>query len=313
MNTSAKFVYTYFIEAILNSPKIAGEGDVRRGEDPSRPKEGRRRRRKRKRKDSLEGKPPDPRREGESQGRRKRKGGSEEAPAEPGLLGKEGQEAKRSRRHQGEKSYTPSVRSASGESREQVNDGGYLREWLAKNPGKRLSASQMGNHLLIQIAKSGGDLSTYLRRSLLETDPTEAGERVRNLLPLPLWPDTVNEMVQVLDEDKYKDRAGEWRQIGGGSKAKAGRNVRARGLLVWHGLVVISLNFNATGASKRGLLPDRGGNATSAQERCLQRIWDAVKFFVDQKESAKGMGVPRSFADDWSSELDWRNCELAIH
>ena len=111
-------------------------------------------------------------------------------------------------------------------------------------------------------------------------------------------------MIQVLDEDKYKDRAGEWRQTGGGSKAKAGRNVRARGLLVWHGLVVVSLNFNATGATKKGLLPDRGGKATAAQERCLQRIWDAVKFFVDQKEAGKGLGVPRTFADDWSAELE---------
>ena len=123
-----------------------------------------------------------------------------------------------------------------------MNEGSHLRSWMAKNPGSQ--ASQMGNHLLIQIAKSGGDFATYLRRSLLETDPTEAGDRVRNLLPLPLWPDTIDEMVQVLDEDKYKDREGEWRKIGAGSKAKAGRNVRARGLLVWLGGGVVELQFH---------------------------------------------------------------------
>ena len=68
--------------------------------------------------------------------------------------------------------------------------------------------------------------------------------------------------------------------------------------------MVVSLNFNSTGSTKRGQLPDRGGRATAAQERCLERIWDAVKNFVDQKEAGKNEGVPRSPKEDWSSELE---------
>ena len=63
-----------------------------------------------------------------------------------------------------------------------------LREWLQENPPVRLSAVQAGRHMILQVFKAKTELGEYFRRCLDERSTPTAGERMRNLLPLPLWP-----------------------------------------------------------------------------------------------------------------------------
>lgn len=93
-------------------------------------------------------------------------------------------------------------------------------------------------------------------------------------------------------------------QQGGGSKSKAARGLRLSGMLVWHGLVVLCLNFQAGGCRADGQLPKRAGIALAGQEKCLLRLWEMVKRFVDQKGVEKGLGVPRTPDVDWSKEVE---------
>ena len=199
-----------------------------------------------------------------------------------------------------EKSDTLPFQCEDSESEPKIANLEGLKDWLQSQVPSKLSAAQAGLHLLHQILRSNGDLAEYVRRSLLEEPNEEEAKRWRNLLPLPLWPDVWNEMYQVLDEGCYKHPpAG--KKTSTGSKSKAARNLRLSGMLVWHGLVVICLNFESTACRT---LPRRAGLASVGQERCLLRIWESVKRFVDEKGSEKGMGAPRTPDVDWGKEVE---------
>ena len=73
--------------------------------------------------------------------------------------------------------------------------------------------------------------------------------------------------------------------------------------MAWHCLVVVSCNFQATGSKAGGKVPVTGGQATAAQEACLNRIWEGVKQFVDQR-SAEKTGVPRTPDLDWDTAVE---------
>lgn len=216
---------------------------------------------------------------------------------------KRGQERKRQREEQ--ESDAAPLEHPDSEPEPHVADLKELKDWLQSQVPSKLSAAQAGLHLLLQILRSKGDLADYARRSLLEEPNVEVSKRWRNLLPLPLWPDVWSEMYQVLEEECFKNPPkGEKAKKESGSKAKAARNLRLSGMLVWHGLIVIGLNFEATGCSASGQLPKRAGHASQGQERCLLRIWEFVKGFVDEKGLEKGMGVPRTPDVDWGKEVE---------
>lgn len=137
-------------------------------------------------------------------------------------------------------------------------------------------------------------LGRLLKASL--EPPWQKDERVRDVMPLPLWPDVASEIQKVLDEKKFRDEPGDWRGRGE-TKAKAGKALRHQGLLLWHGLVVLSLNWlHCGGVLERGVSV-KGGKATKAQEAALERLWSMVKVFSDEKEERKG--VPRTPTFDW--------------
>ena len=199
---------------------------------------------------------------------------------------------------------TPKDRSDC-ESEAEINWDSALSVWLADYPADHLSAAQAGCHLLIQMYKSSGELSEYMDRCL-HGYPPEGEERVRNLLPLPFWPDVLDEMREIVNEESFTAKGLKQRPEGS-ARSKSSKNLRLKGLLAWHGLVVLSINFNAEGCRGAGKVPVRGGKASPSQESALNRIWIAVRRFVDQKESGKGLGVPRTPSGpsvNWGQELE---------
>eukprot|EP00438_Fugacium_kawagutii_P022919 Skav229978 [mRNA] locus=scaffold372:377191:382604:+ [translate_table: standard] len=174
-----------------------------------------------------------------------------------------------------------------------------LVEWLRDNDGQHLTAAQVSQHIIIQAITLNGGFGQLLEMSLRPT--RGSGGRVRNLMPLPLWPDSRTAIEEVVQSMRYRDRPGEWRSRGE-TKSRANKALRVEGLLRWHGLVVIGLNYlHAGGSIEAGRAPP-GGMATVAQEKALLRIWEMVKIFVDEKEPKKG--VPRTPSGDWSQELE---------
>ena len=143
-----------------------------------------------------------------------------------------------------------------------------LQGWLRDEAPNHLSAAQAGLHLFHQLLKSNGEFSRYVKRSLHEEPNLEVSRRWRNLLPLPLWPDVWKELFDVMEEGCYK-KPPVGNQQGGSSKSKAARGLRLSGMLVWHGLVVLCLNFQAGGCRADGQLPKRAGIALAGQEKCL--------------------------------------------
>lgn len=119
-------------------------------------------------------------------------------------------------------------------------------------------------------------------------------------MPLPLWPDVVAAMNEVVGEGKYRDDPGSWRQRGN-TKSQAARVLRSKGLYVWHGLCVVALNWLHSGGQLSKGVPVRGGWATMAQEKALIRIWDSLKIFMDEKTPK--VGVPRTPSGGWKDEL----------
>jgi len=173
-----------------------------------------------------------------------------------------------------------------------------LLTWLQSNEGGHLTAAQMGQYVFLQAVTLNGPFGRLLENSLKPI--WVEGERSRNLLPLPLWPDVASAMEEVLASQKYKDQPGDWRQRGA-TKTKAGRALRWHGLLMWHGLIVVALNWLYTGGNLEGAVGPPAGRATSQQESALCRIWELVKVFVDEKPK-KG-GVPRTPEGGWENDL----------
>ena len=173
-----------------------------------------------------------------------------------------------------------------------------LLQWLTEISGDHLTAAQMSQYVLLQAVTLHGPFGRLLENSLKPI--WEQGTRVRNLMPLPLWPDVIEAMEEVLISQKYKDSPGDWRSRGA-TKTKAGRALRWQGILLWHGLVVVALNWMHSGGSLQDAVGPPAGCATSQQETALCRIFELVKVFVDEKpkkgrctqDSARRMG-PRA-------------------
>ena len=174
-----------------------------------------------------------------------------------------------------------------------------LMEWLSENAGEHLTAAQVAQYLVLQAVNLNGTLGRLLESSL---KPIRGqGERVRSLMPLPLWPDVRDALEAVIAKQRYKDQPGEWRERGN-TKTQASRALRTQGALLWHGLVVVSLNWLHSGGNLSQSIGGPAGRATSQQEIALCRLWDLVKVFVDEKPK-KG-GVPRTPQGDWAAELE---------
>eukprot|EP00435_Cladocopium_sp_Y103_P043576 s1827_g12.t1 len=194
---------------------------------------------------------------------------------------------------------TPKVRSSTLEWGDQIEDqlGEMLQTWLVEKPPAGLSSAQMASHLVLQIWNSPSPLQRLLEWNLQAPEPRE--HRVRNLFPLPLWHDDVEQLRMVLTEGGFRDEPGRWRERGE-TKSKAQKAMRLEGLKTWHALCVLGLNF-LYGDREKSEAPWPGSQATAAQERALTRVWDMLKIFFDEKE--KG-GVPRTPLFDWSNELN---------
>lgn len=121
-----------------------------------------------------------------------------------------------------------------------------LMGWLSENGGEHLTAAQMAQYLVLQAVNLNGSLGRLLESSLKPI--WRQGERVRNLMPLPLWPDVRDAMEAVIEKQRYKDQPGEWRERGN-TKTQASRALRTQGALLWHGLVVVSLNWLHSGGN----------------------------------------------------------------
>ena len=193
------------------------------------------------------------------------------------------------------------LRSRSPASGDEVTSGKVkeIMAWLTENEGEHLSAAQMSQYLLLQAVQLNGPFGRLIESSLKPT--WEQSHRVRNLMPLPLWPDVIRAMEEVIESQRYKAKQGEWRSRGN-TKTKASRALRNQGLLLWHGLTVVGLNWMHSGGNLAEGVAQPAGRATSQQENALCRIWDMVKTFVEEKP--KRGGVPRTPQGGWDAELE---------
>ena len=183
-----------------------------------------------------------------------------------------------------------------GVSSRKVQD---LMGWLRQHEGEHLTAAQMAQYHLLQAVNLNGTFGRLIESSLKPTWGQD--ERVRNLMPLPLWPDVLTAMQEVIDRQKYKDQPGGWRERGN-TKTQAARALRNTGNLLWHGLVVVALNWMHSGGNIGEGIGPPAGRASNQQEGALRRLWELVKVFVDEKPK-KG-GVPRTPRGGWESELE---------
>eukprot|EP00435_Cladocopium_sp_Y103_P031877 s1304_g8.t1 len=174
-----------------------------------------------------------------------------------------------------------------------------LMEWFRDNSGEHLTAAQMAQYHLLQAVNLNGSFGRLIESSLKPI--WEQGSRVRNLMPLPLWPDVMQAMSDVIDAQRYRDQPGEWRNRGN-TKTQASRALRTQGVLLWHGLVVVGLNWMHCGGNIGDGVGVPAAHASQQQESALCRIWELVKVFVDEKPK-KG-GVPRTPQGGWEGELE---------
>lgn len=135
---------------------------------------------------------------------------------------------------------------------------GWSKHKKGKHPGKwkdRPPGPPTSQHIIIQAVTLNGKFGQLLDMSLRPT--REDGQKVRNLMPLPFWPDARDALEEVIQTLKFKDEPGDWRSRGD------------------------------TGAEARlEELPQE------PQENALLNIWDMVKVFVDEKIPKSG--VPRT-------------------
>ena len=179
---------------------------------------------------------------------------------------------------------------------------GELRHWLQENDVGGLSVAQMGAHLLLQIEKSKVNLAKYMERMLASPDEGQEGVRQRGILPLPCLDDSKEAVRQVLASGEYKRLAGSWSQKKNLGHGKVHREMRKQGLLIWHFLVVTALNFLWCGMKAGGRVCVRA--ATAAQKSAHDRIWQAVRIFVDDVSEVKEKLVKAPSYDEWSEKLD---------
>eukprot|EP00438_Fugacium_kawagutii_P000873 Skav218505 [mRNA] locus=scaffold1564:7454:12902:+ [translate_table: standard] len=179
---------------------------------------------------------------------------------------------------------------------------GVLQEWLRSEETGGLSAAQCGALLALTAYRSGTSLGHYLSR-VVSGSSGERIKRQRSLLPLPLMEDSVKELKELFDSGEFRKLAG---PAGSGkkqkaAKEKAGRATRRSGLLIWHGLVVTLINIMWTGGGRAGRVHQ--GPVSRAQEEAQQRLWQAVKTFLDDTSESKEK-VPRSLAvGEWGARL----------
>ena len=174
--------------------------------------------------------------------------------------------------------------------------GGSFRRWLEDEPPSNLSAAQLASHLLLQGVRNKGPLADYIRWSLQSPEKREVRER--NLFPLPLWPDSRMQLQKIMEEGEALEKPGKWRERGS-TRSAAQKALRVEGLKAWHGLAVISLNY-LYGDRPKPHGPPAGGEASAAQERALERLWDMVRVFADDKEKK---GVPRTPLEEWKHTI----------
>ena len=179
---------------------------------------------------------------------------------------------------------------------------GELRSWLQKNDVGGLSVSQMGAHLVLQIHKSQVNLSKFMERMLAGPNETQVGERQRSILPLPCLEDSIQVVNQILQSGEYKRLAGSWGQKKVMAHSKVHREMRKQGLLVWHFLVITALNFMWGGMKVGARICNR--EASSAQKMALDRIWTAVRVFVDDTSEIKEKFVKAPSYDEWKEKLE---------
>ena len=176
------------------------------------------------------------------------------------------------------------------------------RKWLKQNDDAGLTMAQLGAHLLLQVSKTATGLGEYLRRTVTKPIGESSEERQRSILPLPLWPDSVKEMEKVMASGEFKRLMGTWGEKRKMNPSQIQRGMRKSGLLIWHGLVVVGLNFLWTGTKGMGKICQKP--ATAGQSACLQRLWESVKTFVDDTSEVKEKLVKSPGREGWKQKLD---------
>ena len=110
----------------------------------------------------------------------------------------------------------------------------------------------------------------------------------------------MTELRKLFADGEYRRLAGTW-ATKKQNKEKAARQIRRAGMLTWHGLVVVGLNFLWTGGSK--LRSVCRGEPTKAQQLALDRLWMVVKDFVDDSSESQEK-VPKSpTLGEWGKKL----------
>ena len=180
---------------------------------------------------------------------------------------------------------------------------GAFRSWMKDHLPDGLGVSQLGAHLVLQLRRSPTAISRFLTRMLAEPSSVGGeGERQRSILPLPVLPDSREAVRKIVADEEYQKLAGGTkakRDMGG---SKVHREMRKVGLLVWHFLVTLALNFLWSGCRGRGKVCAR--SPTKAQKQCQDRLWSAVKTFVDDVSETKEKFIKAPPASEWRSKLE---------
>ena len=155
---------------------------------------------------------------------------------------------------------------------------------------------------MLQISKSSTGLGNFMRRMVAEPPEGEGKERQRSLLPLPLWPDAVEEMRRILKSGEFRRLMGTWSEKKKLNHSQVQRGMGRSGLLVWHGLIVLGLNYLWAGCKQNGLVCHR--EPTASQSACLKRLWEVVKNFVDDTSEVKEKLVKSPGREAWKGKLD---------
>ncbi len=165
-----------------------------------------------------------------------------------------------------------------------------------------LSVAQSGVHLLLQIQESPTGLGKYLRRMLSEPSNEVVDERQRSLLPLPLKKDVAEAVKVMMDKKEYRRLAGTWKDKRAAGTSKVQREMRKQGLMAWHCAVTLGLNYLWSSCRSGGRVCHR--KPSRAQELCQERIWQAVRHFIDDVSEVKEKLVKAPERTLWEGKLD---------
>ena len=177
-----------------------------------------------------------------------------------------------------------------------------FREWMKERPMDDLSVAQSGVHLLLQVYQSPTGLGNYLKRMLSEPSSEEADERQRSLLPLPLKMDVAESVKGMMEKKEYRRLAGTWKDKRNVGSAKVQREMRKQGMMAWHCAVTLGLNYLWSSCRSGGRVCRK--KPSKAQELCQERIWLAVRHFVDDHSEVKEKLVKAPSRDLWVGKLD---------